>query len=212
MNNEKIKRIGKLAVKSFLAIAIIGSVGLPFLSADLKEPGNPLSHKEITKFDSYVTKVFTSEGEFEQNPSPEDLLSSIQRFVATPEGGVQWRAFGETGQTPYSYTDEDGEEWGGVRPEFTQDLKNLDGTEIIIQGYMFPLDQQEKQSIFLIGPFPISCPYHYHVTPNLIIEAHTKTPLAFSYDAINIKGKLELVPEDDEYNVFYRLKNVEIVK
>ena len=34
----------------------------------------------------------------------------------------------------------------------------------------------------------------------------------FSYDAVNIKGELELVSKDDEYNMFYRLKNAELVK
>ena len=144
-------------------------------------------------------------------PAPEDLLSSIPDFVETPKGGISWQIFGATKQNTYSYLDEEGMEWSGVRPEFSDDLQKLDGSEILIQGYMFPLDQSEQQSKFLLGPFPMSCPFHYHSPPNLIIEVHAKAPVDFSYEAVNIKGMLKLIPKDDEYNVFYRLQNAEIV-
>lgn len=165
-------------------------------------------------FDEQTTTVTTMTAqEFsEEVYSLEDLLNNIDEFVQTPQNGVSWHIFGETGQTDYAYTDDDGAEWSGVRPAFKDDLKKLDNTEIIIQGYMFPLDADEKQSTFLFGPFPLSCPYHYHVTPNLIIEVHAKSPISFSYEAVNLKGILELVPQDDYYNVFYRLKNAELVK
>ena len=205
------KRYAKIAVKSLLALFFVGVFSTPFLTGGLKAPGNPLSHKEVTEFDSLLVKTFeiqpTSKDEIAQG-----LMSSIPDFVKTPEGGTSWNVFGETKQNPYAYTDKDGMEWSGVHPEFSERLKKLDGKEILIQGYMFPLGQEEKQSLFLLGPFPVSCPFHYHVTPDLIIEAHAKTPIDFSYDAINIKGKLELVPKDDENNVFYRLRDAEVLK
>jgi hypothetical protein len=213
MNKERAKRIGKIIVKSLFVLTMAGIISMPFMTGGLKNPGNPLSHKEITQFDTFVTKVFTTETmNSEQTYTVDDLLSNIKEFVDTPEGGIDWKLFGETRQTEYSYKDAEGMEWSGVRPEFSENLKKLDGTEILIQGYMFPLGQEEKQPMFLLGPFPVSCPFHYHVTPNLIIEVYAKTPLAFEYDAVNIKGKLELVPKDDEYNVFYRLKDAELVK
>ena len=112
----------------------------------------------------------------------------------------------------YPITDKDGYEWIGVRPKFTEAIKKLNNKEILVQGYMFPLEQDEKQSLFLLGPFPLSCPYHPHTQSNLLIEVHAKKPVLFSYDAVNIKGELELVAKDDEYNMFYRLKNAELVK
>jgi hypothetical protein len=154
-----------------------------------------------------TTEIITTE----QSYTVEDLLANVRKFVDTPEGGTPWKIFGETAQHEYSYTDEDGMEWRGVRPEFSDALKKMDGSGILIQGYMFPLGQEEKQPLFLLGPFPASCPYHYHVEPNLIIEVHAKTPVAFSYNAVNIQGTLELVPKDDQYNVFYRLNDAELV-
>jgi hypothetical protein len=212
MNTDKLKRIGKITVKSILVLAAVGTLSVPFLSGGLKDPRNTLSHTEITPLDSMVTEVFTSESVYTSKKDVADnLMDSIKDFIDAPEGSTPWEVFGETKQNPYTYTDEDGEEWSGARPEFSEGLKKLDGTEILIQGYMFPLGQEEEQTLFLLGPFPLSCPFHYHATSNLIIEAHAKTSVAFSYDAVNIKGQLELVPKDDEYNVFFRLKNVELM-
>mgnify|MGYP003313553416 CR=1 FL=1 len=58
--------------------------------------------------------------------------------------------------------------------------QKLDKQKILIQGYMFPLEQDEKQKLFLLGPFPISCPYHPHISANLIIEVHAESPIIFS--------------------------------
>lgn len=186
---------------------------MPFLTGSLKNPGNPLSRKKVTQFDNYVTEVITTETvTSEQTYTQDDLLSNIKDFVDTPEGGIDWKVFGETKMHEFEYKEDDDYVYMGIRPEFSESLKKLDRSEILVQGYMFPLGQEEKQKMFLLGPFPASCPFHYHVTANLIIEVHAKSPLAFAYDPVNIKGKLELVPKDDEYNVFYRLKDAELVK
>lgn len=208
-----LKRAGKTIVKTAVILFLAGMISAPFLTGAPKDPHNPLSHKQSTQFDAVITKVFSSESfSTDQSYSPDDIVANIKNFVDTPKNGTPWHIFAQTKEHEYLYTDEQGEEWSGLRPEFSDDLKTLDGQDILVQGYMFPLSQDEDQPLFLLGPFPISCPYHYHVTPNLIIEVHAGTGVPFSYDPINIKGQLELVPKDDEYNVFYRLKNAEIVK
>ena len=141
-----------------------------------------------------------------------ELLKYVDDFITLPEGGTSWNIFGETEMNEYSFNDEDGHEYIGYRPSFSDKILKLDSQDILVQGYMFPLDQEEKQSTFLLVPFPLSCPYHPHLMSNLIIEVHATNPIDFSYDAVNIKGKLELVAKDDEYNMFYRLKNAELVK
>jgi hypothetical protein len=79
--------------------------------------------------------------------------------------------------------------------------------------YMFPLNETEEQKLFLFGPFPLSCPFQYHVGPALVLEVHAdKNPVTFDYEAITITGTLELVPDDPEYSVFYRLNNAKQVK
>ena len=141
-----------------------------------------------------------------------ELLKYVDDFITLPKGGISWNIFGETGMKEYSFNDKDGDEYIGFRPVFSEKIRKLDSQVILVQGYMFPLEQDDEQSLFLLGPFPLSCPYHPHTQSNLLIEVHAKKPVLFSYDAMNIKGELELVAKDDEYNMFYRLKNAELVK
>ena len=111
----------------------------------------------------------------------------------------------------YKFIDEQGFDWIGVRPIFSEEIKRLDSKKILIQGYMFPLDQDEKQKTFLLVPFPATCPYHPHVSSNLIIEVHAKSSIKYSYEPVNISGMLELVPKDDLYNIFFRLNQAVLV-
>ena len=141
-----------------------------------------------------------------------ELLKYVDDFITLPKGGISWNIFGETGMKEYTFDDKEGNEYIGYRPLFSEKIRKLDSQDILVQGYMFPLEQDDEQSLFLLGPFPLSCPYHPHTQSNLLIEVHAKKPVLFSYDAVNIKGVLELVAKDDEYNMFYRLKNAELVK
>ncbi|MBK6897470.1 MAG: DUF3299 domain-containing protein [Alphaproteobacteria bacterium] len=143
--------------------------------------------------------------------SQESLVNAVPDFVKTPEGGVSWQLLATTQENEVIVGKVEDGDLISVRPEFSKDVKNLDGQTVVMQGYMFPLEQKEEQTRFLFGPFPMSCPYHYHVGPSMVIEAHAEAPITFSFDALTLTGKFELVPVDDEYNVFYRLKDVTIV-
>lgn len=166
--------------------------------------------KQTSQKSFFINVLSTKSLDDDQSIEMFDLLSNVEDFIDLPEGGTPWEIFGETGEDEYQFIDEEGFEWVGVRPKFSKNLKELDSKNILVQGYMFPLDQDEKQKNFLIVPFPPSCPYYPHVSSNLIIEVHADPPISFSYDAINIKGNLELVHKDDMYNIFYRLKDAKI--
>lgn len=167
---------------------------------------------EISVNQHLIIPVFSTES-IDENDSTfkYDMLSSIEDFVSLPEGGTPWNIFADTEMDEYTFEDSDGFEWTGVRPKFSEDLKILEDKEILVQGYMFPLDQNEEQKTFLLIPFPVHCPYYPHASSNLIIEVHAKEPITFSYETIDIKGNLELVPKDDLYNIFFRLNNAKVI-
>lgn len=159
---------------------------------------------------SHVTVSETTMGGLtlsEQTYTVDDLRANVDNFVKTPQGGIAWSTFAETKEIPYKFKGVDDSEGEGLKPEFSPSIKALDGKDVTVQGYMFPLGQDEKQTEFLLGPFPVSCPFHYHVSASMVIEVHPRAPMVFSYDPITIKGRLELVSRDDEFNVFYRLKD-----
>ncbi len=130
----------------------------------------------------------------------------IEDYVDVPKGATDWKVFGQTKQTEVEEKGKDGIDYQYYKPEFQPAIKALDGKQVTVKGFMFPLNSTDKQSLFLIGPFPVNCPYQYHVGPPLVIEVHADdNPTEFSYDPIVVTGKLELVNKDPEFSVFYRL-------
>lgn len=138
----------------------------------------------------------------------------IKDFVDIPEGAIDWKVLGSTQEKIIRGMDQDGLEFEYVLPVFSDEVKALDKQPIKIKGFMFPLEDAKNQSLFLFGPFPIGCPFHYHVGPNLVLEVHTakRQEVPFSYDPIVLEGTLELVYDDKETGVFYRLKQARQIK
>lgn len=165
----------------------------------------------LTIEESTFEKSFTLDDEnFEKTYTITDYIDD---YVDVPEGGTRWEIFGTTKEIQIETKTEDGYDAFYMKPEFQPDVTAMNGKQIKIRGYMFPLDGEEAQKTFLFGPFPLSCPFQYHVGPALVIEVNAdQHPVLFNYDPITIEGTLELVPEDPEYSVFYRLKNSRQVK
>ena len=137
----------------------------------------------------------------------------IKDYVDVPKGATDWKVFGKTKEINVEGKDKDGLDFQYYKPEFPPEVKALDGKEITIKGFMFPLNSTDEQSLYLIGPFPVNCPYQYHVGPSLVIEVHAdQNPVKFTYDPITIKGRLELVSLDKDLSVFYRLNDAKQVK
>jgi len=138
----------------------------------------------------------------------------IKDYVDVAKGGLDWKILGKTKVIDINTKDKEGMDLVYQKPEFTPEVKKLDKTKVRIKGYMFPLDSDEHQTQFLFGPFPLNCPFQYHVSPALVVEAHTESdfPIKFSYDPMIIEGTLELVPEDKDFSTFYRLRGVKLVK
>ena len=198
-------------MKYFFKFSIIIVIFLVLKYEDLQ---SKITFFPIKKYNSFFLKALTNEN-YETIPEmfdENDMLSDVDDFINIPKGGISWFTFSETEMIEYYFEDEEGMEWIGVKPGFKNKIKQLEGKQILIQGYMFPLEQSEKQSMFLLGPFPITCPYHPHTSSNLIIEVHAEFPILYTYDAINIKGELELVENDEKYNIFYRLKDSVLIK
>jgi len=141
------------------------------------------------------------------------LLDYIKDYVDVPAGATDWKIFGSTKETSVEGKSKDGFDFQYYKPGFTPAVKKLAGQEITVKGFMFPLNETEKQKLFLFGPFPVSCPFHYHVSPALVLEVHAdKAPIKFSYDPVTIRGRLELVEKDPENSTFYRLVDAQEIK
>lgn len=133
------------------------------------------------------------------------IADYIKDYVDIPAGGTDWKMFGKTKEISIETKDAEGFDVQYYRPEFPAEILALDGKEITLKGYMFPLEGSEGQSLFLFGPFPINCPFQYHVGPSLVMEVQAANPVKFDYEPLILQGTLQLVKDDPENSVFYRL-------
>jgi hypothetical protein len=141
------------------------------------------------------------------------MMDYIKDYVDVPKGAVSWKTFGKTKEIDIRGTTKDGYDLEYYKPGFTPAVKALDGKQVTVKGFMFPLDETDAQKNFLMGPFPVSCPFHYHVTPSLVLEVHAdKHPVRFSYDPVTVTGTLQLVQKDEVNSTFYRLLDARIVE
>lgn len=123
-----------------------------------------------------------------------------------PKGAVDWKLFAAT----HVESQIDMRE-AAPKLVFHRSLQRLNGKEIMLQGYIFPLSNEPEQNAFLLGPFEPNCPFHYHVSKNLIVYAKAAEPLPYQAGKVLVKGKLELAT-DVEGEAFYLLHQARFVK
>ncbi len=96
-------------------------------------------------------------------------------------------------------------------PDFDKSVAALDGKEIEIEGFMFPLvattDIPDAEDHFLLSSIPASCPF-FHIYGGQIIEVISVNEFEFDEDdPVRIKGRLELL-RDNTDGLFYKMTGV----
>ena len=99
-------------------------------------------------------------------------------------------------------------------PDFDQSVAVLDGKEIVIEGFMFPLvpttDIPDSGDHFLLSSIPASCPY-FHIYGGQIIDVIAVDEIEFDEDEpVRLRGRLELL-RDNTDGLFYRMTGVKMV-
>ena len=133
----------------------------------------------------------------------EDYSQDIKPLQVTGDA-IKWEVFAKTKEKIKCTTDSEGFDNCLVTPVYSPQIKSLNNKQVTLTGFMFPLDPSDKQKNFLIGPYPTSCPFNYHVRPSQIVEVKLKKPIAFSYDPVTVKGTLFL-KYNGETGIFYYL-------
>lgn len=103
------------------------------------------------------------------------------------------------------------EKSGKFETKFTDDIKNLDGKEIITSGFMLPLDETIKQKNFILSKKTPTCPFCLPGEPTEFILVKTDKPIKFTDDLISIKGNFYLI-NDTEKAIFFEIRNAEKIK
>lgn len=98
------------------------------------------------------------------------------------------------------------------KPVFAKQVKALEGTEIIVKGYIIPVEGYKSHKEFMFSAFPYNmCFFCGGAGPETVMEVESKDPIKFQAESIVLKGKLKLNAKDIN-RMMYILEDAEIVK
>lgn len=97
-------------------------------------------------------------------------------------------------------------------PIFSPQITALEGKEVIVKGYIIPVEGYKNHKEFILSAFPYNmCFFCGGAGPETVMEVEAKTPVAFTAEQVLIKGIIHL-NDDDINQLMYRLVDAEIVK
>ena len=97
-------------------------------------------------------------------------------------------------------------------PVFSQQIKDLEGQEIEVKGYIIPIEGYKSHKEFMFSAFPYNmCFFCGGAGPETVMEVTASEPIEYSAEQIRIKGKLVL-NDDDINRMMYILEDVVLLK
>jgi uncharacterized protein len=138
---------------------------------------------------------------------PSQIPSVHNTLYKVPEGIVSWDVLGDLEIAT--------EVHGPLRATFTTSygdaIEALDGQEVRLMGFLFPLEGGIEHARFLLTAWPPSCPFCLPAGPSQMVEVFCAEPIAYSEGAIVIAGRFELL-HDDPSGLYYRLHDARLVE
>lgn len=138
---------------------------------------------------------------------PDEIPSVHDTFYRVPEGVIGWDVLGEM--------DVEVEVLGPLRSvfhvDYTDRVKALDGQEVKIMGFLFPLEGGVSHARFLLTAWPPSCPFCLPAGPSQMVEVLCEEPVEFSEGAILMAGTLSVL-EDDPSGLYYRMDDARLIE
>ena len=98
------------------------------------------------------------------------------------------------------------------KPVFSQKVKNLAGKEIVIKGYIIPVEGYKSHKEFILSAFPYNmCFFCGGAGPETVMEVEASEAVKYKADAIYMKGTLEL-NADDINRLMYKIVDAVLVE
>lgn len=98
-------------------------------------------------------------------------------------------------------------------PVFSQSVKDLEGKEVEVEGYIIPVEGYKQQSNFVFSAYPYNmCFFCGGAGPETVMEVNSDDPkITYTSKPIIIKGVLEL-NSGDINRLMYTLKDAMLVE
>ena len=98
-------------------------------------------------------------------------------------------------------------------PVFSQSVKDLEGKEVEVEGYIIPVEGYKQQSNFVFSAYPYNmCFFCGGAGPETVMEVNSDDPkITYTSKPIIIKGTLEL-NSGDINRLMYTLNNAVLIE
>jgi uncharacterized protein len=139
--------------------------------------------------------------------APSQIPSVHNTLYQVPEGVVGWDTLGNLDiraeviaplQTIF-HTD------------YSDEVKALEGQEVKLMGFIYPLEGGLEHERFLLTAWPPSCPFCLPAGPSQMVEVLCAEPVEFTDGAILMAGTFELL-KDDPSGMYYRMHDAKLVE
>lgn len=126
--------------------------------------------------------------------------------VTGPDGAVSWAALAELDVSYKAISPFHTEMTMDVAPQ----VRALDGTEVRLAGFIYPLEGGETHKRFLLSAYPPSCPFCLPGGAAELVEVECAEAVKFSYEPITLAGRFSVL-KDDPGGLLYRLTEARAV-
>lgn len=97
------------------------------------------------------------------------------------------------------------------KPVFSSDVKELEGQEITIKGFIIPVEGYKSHTEFVFSAYPYNlCFFCGGAGPETVMEVYADEPIEYTAEPIVIKGVLR-TNSDDINRLMYALENAVLV-
>lgn len=97
-------------------------------------------------------------------------------------------------------------------PVFSETLKELEGKEVTIKGYIIPVEGYKSHTEFVFSAYPYNmCFFCGGAGPETVMEVYAIEAIKYTAEPVTIKGKLEL-NDSDINRLIYALNDATLVQ
>jgi len=96
------------------------------------------------------------------------------------------------------------------KPNFSPELIMNEGNQIVLEGFIIPLEQDTEQDYFILSRFPFqSCFFCGGAGPETVVEVYSDHEVRFTDEQVRVTGTLRL-NRDNPLQLFYILEDCEV--
>jgi hypothetical protein len=138
---------------------------------------------------------------------PSEIPSVHNTLYQVPEGVVGWDTLAEMDVT----TEVIAPLQARFHIDYSAKIKALDGQDLKLMGFIYPLEGGLEHERFLLTAWPPSCPFCLPAGPSQMVEVLCDQPVEFSDGAVVMAGRFEVL-EDDPSGMYYRMHDAKLVE